>query len=507
MRKTLIFVVAALVMSGGAVLSRVDRSAPPDFNDQGKKFFDDFDPTTCTTLEVIDYDPTTATVLPFKVAKKDGKWVIPSHYDYPADAKQRLVDTASGITGLVKDSIRSDRVEDQESFGVVDPLDPKASSSLKGIGKRITLKDASEKVLADFIIGNAVKDHPDQRYVRVPGQKRSYGVNVKIDLSTRFADWIETNLLKLDVARVRKVVIDHKGFDPTTGQEVPGEVVTLERKDASTPWTIDGLTPDKEPNTETLTSLSTALGDVKIAGIRPKPEGLTEDLKQSPGEFKPTTQAAWRSMVSKGFYLLKTGFYSNKGTVTVETDEGVVYTLRYGEVLVASGDELSAGKEPAKEAQDLGKATEKATGKSAEGTSEGRYLFVTATFDPNLIPPPKPSANPDDDKFPDDPFAYNEGETGIVPPSAAAKEKAEKLKADRDKLIADGQKKAKELSDRFAAWYYVTPGDSYRTIVQDRAKLVREKGTGAKTPPPGGRSPLPQGFPGGLGGPPFGPGE
>ena len=154
------------------------------------------------------------------MTQKDGKWVIPSHYDYPADAKQRLVDTATGVIGLTKDSIRSDRVEDQEAFGVVDPLDPK-STSLKGIGKRVTLKDASDKVLADFIIGNEVKDHPDQRYVRVPGQKRIYGVNVKVDLSTRFADWIETNLLKLDAARVRKVVIDHKSFDPANARARP----------------------------------------------------------------------------------------------------------------------------------------------------------------------------------------------------------------------------------------------------------------------------------------------
>ncbi len=490
-QKTLVFVVAALLMTGGAVLSRVDFSARPEaFNDQGKKFFDDFDPTTCTTLEVIDYDPATATVLPFKVTLKNGKWVIPSHYDYPADAKQRLIDTASGVTGLVKDSIRSDRVEDQEVFGVVDPLDTKASSNLKGIGKRVTLKDASEKVLADFIIGNPVKDHPDQRYVRVPGQKRIYGVNVKVDLSTRFAEWIETNLLKLDVARVRKVIIDHKGFDPTTGQEVPGEVITLERKDAATPWTIEGTPPGKEPNTETLLALATALGDVKIAGIRPKPEGLTEDLKQAPGEVKPTTQASWRSMVSRGFYLLKTGLYSNKGTVTVETDEGVAYTLRYGEVVFATGDELSAGIEPSKEAKDLGKATNK----GSEGTSEGRYLFVTATFDPTLLPPPKPSTDPDD-KFPDDPFAYDEGEKTLVPESLAAKDKAEKLKVERDKLIVDGQKRAKELSDRFAAWYYVTPGDSYRTIVQDRDKLIRDKGTGTPKAQPGGR---PGGFPGGL---------
>ena len=502
MRKTLIFVVAAVLMTGAALVGRVDRSGSPEaFNDQGKKFFDDFDPTTCTTLEVIDYDPATASVLPFKVTQEAGKWVIPSHYNYRADAKQRLIDTASGVTGLVKNTIRSDRVEDQEAFGVVDPLDIKASNSLKGIGKRVTLKDATDKVLADFIIGKEVKDHPEQRYVRVPGQKRTYGVDVKVDLSTRFADWIETNLLKLDVARVRKVVIDHKGFDPTSGREVPGEVVTLSRKDASTPWTIDGLAPGKEPNTETLLALSNALGDLKIAGIRPKPEGLTEDLKQTPGEVKPTTQAAWRSMVNKGFYLLKTGLYSNKGTVTVETDEGVAYALRYGEVVFATGDELSAGTEPTKEAKDLAKATNKGT----EATSEGRYLFATATFDPALLPPPKPSTN-DDDKFPDDPFVYAEGEKPLVPEGPAAKAKAEKLAAERDKQVADGKKRAKDLSDRFATWYYVTPGDSYRTIVQDRDKLVRDKGTGTPKPPTGGRpggfpGGLPPGFPGGLGQP------
>src|SRR3954447_22365389 len=128
-RKTLVFVVAALLMTGAALLGRVDRSIRPEaFDDQGKKFFEDFDPTTCTTLEVIDFDPATASVSPFKVTQKAGKWVIPSHYDYPADAKQRLIDTASGVFGLTKDSIRSDRVEDQEAFGVIDPLDLKATS-------------------------------------------------------------------------------------------------------------------------------------------------------------------------------------------------------------------------------------------------------------------------------------------------------------------------------------------------------------------------------------------
>src|SRR4051794_8989214 len=101
-RKTLAFVaVAVALMGAAAIVDRVDRSSRPEaFNDQGRKFFDDFDPAACTTLEVFEYDPSTLSPLPFKATLKDGKWVIPSHYDYPADAKQRLVETATGVIGL-----------------------------------------------------------------------------------------------------------------------------------------------------------------------------------------------------------------------------------------------------------------------------------------------------------------------------------------------------------------------------------------------------------------------
>jgi Domain of unknown function (DUF4340) len=499
-KKTLAYVAVALVMASVALYARYDRSSRPEvFDDQGKKFFDDFDPNTCTSLEVIDYDPAIASVLPFKVSLKDGNWVIPSHHDYPADARQRLVDTATGVIGLTKDSIRSDRSEDHEAFGVIDPLDVKATT-LRGIGKRVTLRDVTDKVLADFIIGNEVKDHPDQRYVRDPRLKRTYGVKVKADLSTRFADWIETNLLKLDATRVRKVVIDHKSFDLENRQVIPGDSITLERKDANSTWTVSDTPPDKEPNTETLLAMSKALGDLKIAGIRPKPEGLTDDLKQAPGEIKPKTQEALVSLVRKGFFPLSAGMLSSKGIVTVTTDEGIVYTLRFGEVLIAAGNELSAGTEPSKSA----KALEKAAGKPSDESSEGRYLFVTAAFDPDLLPPPPPPT--EDDKFPDDPFSYGEGENKLLPVSSAARAKAEKLQKDRDDAIAEGKKRAKELSDRFAAWYYVTPGDSYKTIVLDRPNLIRDKSAKPANPRPG-----PGGFPPGFNpanlGQPFPPGN
>ena len=87
--KTLTFVAVALLLTGAAFVSTRDHSQKSArFNDQGQPFFADFkDPLACTDLEVVSFDPSTATATRFRVMFKDKKWVIPSHYDYPADAQ------------------------------------------------------------------------------------------------------------------------------------------------------------------------------------------------------------------------------------------------------------------------------------------------------------------------------------------------------------------------------------------------------------------------------------
>jgi len=498
--KTLIFVAVALLLTGAAFLRIPDRSGQDlAFNDQGQPFFPEFkDPFACTHLQVVDYEASTATASEFEVKFKDGKWVIPSHYDYPADAKDRLAKTASSVMDLTKDTIRSDRVEDQEEMGVIDPLDSKVTS-LKGRGKRITLRDASEKILADFIVGNEVRKTGEdgsetatgQRYVRVPGQKRIYGVNLKADLSTKFADWIETNLLKLDASKVRKVVVDHHKVDPDRQVIVPGEVLTLERKDAGTPWTTNGVPEGKELDAEKLTAMTTALSDLKITGVRPKPDGLSRELKVATGsDVKPTTRQELASLVSKGFYPTAKGLYSNQGDVIVSTDEGVVYTLRYGEVVIASGLELTAGTDES----DAAKDQDKDKAKKPDGGVENRYLMVTVSFDPSLIPPPPAE---DTSKapltLPEDPFQKAPDDPKRVAEEKEAKEKEDRVKAEHERKLADGQKRVNELAERFAGWYYVTPGDSFKSISLDRANLIQDPKP--KTEIPGGMPPGMGGFP------------
>ena len=485
LQKTSVFVAVALLLTGAAV-ARLPGRATSDkvFGDQGQPFFPDFaDPNSATSMEVIEYDSATGSPQPFQVMLKDKGWVIPSHHDYPADAKDRLKNTAVGVIDLKKDAIRSVKREDHKALGVLDPLDPKVAGS-EGVGKRVILRDRTQKVLADFIIGKEVPNHPDQRYVRVPDQKQTYSVNVKVDLSTRFSDWIETNLLKLDKGRLRRLAFDNHKVDPEQGTIQAGEVFSIARKDASAPWTMEPPPPpDQEVNTEKVTTLTTSLGDLKIAGVRPMPEGAARDLRalKEGGTLTPTSRQSLQSLMSKGFYPTRKGLVSNQGDVRVGTDEGVVYTLRFGEVTFATGEDLTAGKKEEKgPGKDKGKdASEE---KKSTGGIESRYLLVTVDFDPALIPEPAPEPTAAPTKLPDDVFQPEPGSAAARELEKAAQDRATRLKAETDRKIADGRKRAAELSERFLAWYYVVPGDNFRDIVLDRAALLRKKSDKPETP-------------------------
>jgi hypothetical protein len=506
LHKTLTFAAVALVLTGAAVIRLPGRSTTDvAFNDQGKPFFPNFkDPLACTDLEVVDYDPTTATASRFQVKFQGGRWVIPSHYNYAADAKDRLAKTAAGVMDLTKDTIRSDRVEDHEELGVIDPLDTQ-TTSLRGRGKRVTLRDASERILADYIIGKEIpresakgSDSAKQFYVRVPGQKRTYGVTLKLDPSTKFADWIETNLLKVDTFKIRKVVFDNYKVDIAERTLQPGEGLTIDRRESSGPWNLNVEIPaGQELNTEKINDMITALGDLKIVGVRPKPAGLSRDLRASEGALQLTQNSSVLSLSSKGYYAMRDGrLLSNQGDVIVSTEEGIVYTLRFGEVTFATGDALSAGASESAEAE---KAKQKAEPKKAEGAgAESRFLMVTVSFDPALIPEPRPEPEPPL-TIPDDPFQLAPDDPKRIAEEKAEKEKEERKKAERDKKIADGKKRAEELTDRFANWYYVTPGPSFRSISLDRAALLRPK---TAAPSPGGTPPAFPGMPHGLTPPP-----
>src|SRR3972149_2837539 len=103
--KTLTFVAVALAMLISALVARpsLPRSRPEDGRTQ-PLFPDLKDPLAVTSLEIVDFDDQRGEVHPFQVAQVDVKgkarWSIPSHDNYPADAKDQVASAAAGLMGL-----------------------------------------------------------------------------------------------------------------------------------------------------------------------------------------------------------------------------------------------------------------------------------------------------------------------------------------------------------------------------------------------------------------------
>lgn len=411
LKTTLFFVLGAVVLAGAAVIVDPGASSPEIFSDQGELFFPDFtDPNAPKAIEVVDYDNETATATPLKVEFTEGQWILPSHNNYPADASDRLAKTAAALIEIKKDQIVSDRVEDHATYGVIDPLDQDATS-LEGRGKRVTLKDGNDGVLADFVIGAEVEGKPGQRYMRVPGQRRVYAVQTQVDPSAEFRDWIETDLLKVAAADLRRVLINNYQIQEQFGRArvAPRETLELTKNDEGE-WRLGS----QQPNETAMSALTGALDNLKIVDVLPKPDFLTADL-QAKGQITPSMQAA-RALVDKGFYLGGDGqIFGNEGEIIVDAKNGIRYTLQFGEIA------SSGAKQDAEEAE--------------SGQGERRFLLIAVNYSEQRA-------------------------KGYAGDSAEPDEK--------------GQELHKELQDRFAGWYYVISGADFSNLRPSRSSLLKK---------------------------------
>ena len=451
-QKTFTFAGVAFVLAVLAFLINLPRARTPEaFFDKGELFFPEFtDPNAATTLEVIQYNEETGSPVPFKVTFKDGLWTIPSHHDYPADAKDRLAETAAGIMQIRKDDFRSDNPADHEAFGVIDPLD-ETNPALKGRGERVTIKGKNDEILADIILGKKVEGNEKFRFVRLPGQRRVYAARVDVDISTKFSDWIETDLLKVYKSDITQVILKDYSINERTLRVIQRDVVVLNKEGSD--WVANNMRADEEVDNTKMNDLLTAVDQLKIVGVRPKPHGLSEQLTMMSGGVR-LTNSDILSLQSKGFYFSGDGqLLSNEGELEVKTKDGVIYTLRFGEVVYGSGLELTAG-------------IEDTTGTEEEsGTGENRYLFITTRFDPTTFPEPEKPKNLDFQSKADSLW------TDADRRNKELFDKHEEWK----KKVEKGQKLSDELNARFARWYYVISAKSFDKIHLQRKDLMKKK--------------------------------
>ncbi len=530
--KTLIFVLAAvgILLVAWAVQPRLPEERPQE--EVGQLLVPEFDPRSTASLEIVKYDEKEARIETFEVThnKQKGGWSIPSHDNYPADAKEHLAEAAITFTNVKILDVAAEDPGDHKQYGVLDP-DPR--DPREGMGTKVIMKDKEGKELVALIIGKQASppssgqsSGPSElRYVRRVGDDRVFVAAVNIDrLSTKFEDWIEKDLLKLNPWDIKEVEIQDYSVDIVRGMIIQRGQMTLEYNDTGDPrWKLVqdlqaaekglqqlGLGPEEELNTAKLDDMKFALDDLKIVDVNPKPAGLSADLKAE--ETLITNREAVTNLAARGFYPAQVeGRYeivSNEGQIRVLMKDGVEYLLRFG-------GPAGTGKAEEKQAP---KSESKPKEKSEDQkTSPGmnRFIMVTARFNESAIPKPQLEPLPEDTS--EKPSAEAKSES--KPASASPKEKPEskpeskpsektdpakqektepkkdpeqtkkeleqrrqeiqkenerKQKEYQEKL-EQGRKRAKELNDRFADWYYIISEETYKKIRLTRSDIVKKK--------------------------------
>jgi hypothetical protein len=562
--KTAFFAVAAavLVVAAWFTIPRAPQAASGGgVQVVGKKLFQ-FDPAMVDSMKVLQFDQKGSQPVALEVAKRNSLWVLPTHGNYPADAKDHLAAAANslndlkilgfapgfnpGAPPLSEDAKRAA----YNQFGVVDPDPDKVKSSDSGIGTRITMKDAAGKELASAIIGKPLGEQNDQCYIREEGKEPVYiGQLDPSKLSVKFADWIEPNLLNLNSMDLKQVHINDYSIerlvDPQTQERFQGRVphgdYKLDLPSGEQPWKLTEdvefdiktgkkvdrkLAADEELNTSALDGLKSALEDLKIVDVERKPAQVPADLR-----IRTIDEATAETLQDHGYFAVPIDpkkpdaldIVSKFGEISLQMSDGARYILRFGNT---TG--LSAAKD------------KKADGKESS-TGMDRYLFVMADFNQDAIPKPaieklppeenkkaeekkpadkkadakdakpgeemkKDDAKKDDVKKPADAKAGDAKKAESPKPdaaksdqpkkedtakadAAAAAEKAKLRKAEQERIdkenqrrqdeykdkVAAGKKHVDELNKRFAAWYYVIPGDVYDKIHLDRKAMVKKK--------------------------------
>ena len=166
----------------------------------------------------------------------------------------------------------------------------------------------SEKVLADFIIGKEVQGSRP-RSARPRSVTSACRVRNEPTASTSRSTSRPSSptgsrptCSSSTPARCAGSKFDNHKVDPRARRDPPGEVTgASSARIPPGPWTIeDDAPPGQELNTEKISDLTTALADLKIVGVRPKPAGLTRDLQHRSEKQAAEEAATCSSLQAQG---------------------------------------------------------------------------------------------------------------------------------------------------------------------------------------------------------------
>ncbi len=475
--KTITLVALAVVCGIAAMYSSREAKEITELDLVGTKFVN-VDPLEVTRLKVARFDPVTGERHPFEVAKSGDVFSIPSHEGYPADAKDRIKDSVNLLNGSDILALASKAKESHEDFGVLDPEDTSLGQGATGVGMRVTMSAGGDEPLADFIIGKEVKGQKNQHYVRKAGQNEVYVIEIQPDkLSTKFEDWVERDFLKFNPWDMEKVAIDNYSLRKEEQVDLFRGQVTLalgqdwnskfELGYKNSEWKLDKfetfddqknptevkLADDEELNKTKLNAMKDALDDLEIVDVRRKPENFNEhwqELQKKDPKVQEGIEKILSDLQQRGFFVLPPQgpdepplFLSDNGELNVGMEDGVQYTLRFGNTAGAGQNKKEEDKADAADKEEA--AADGGDDKDDKaGANVLRYLLVTAKFDESLleqpelkeVPPEEPPAEEPAEKPADKPASEPAKDSAAPNESPAADDADKKPTTEGDKPTA-----------------------------------------------------------------------
>ena len=407
--QTLKFLVVAVGALGVAYLTSVMTQPDPvkGFGLIGEEFFPDLSPGEVTGIRVVTSSEDTATHTVFKVAFKDGAYRIESRNDYPADGKEQLGKTSNALLGVKREALISRISADHEKYGVVDPLDRDLDTT-EGRGHRITLYKEDDIPVADLIVGSPVEGQAKQNYARLVGGAETFIVTLDFEVSTKFSDWVEDDLLKLDRDNLISIQSQKSTSDRETMSVKTDVLAHVTRTSSSDTWHLKGLKDTEEVDADRLRNAADTLGNLKLIGVSERPEIQGKRLLNSdltiPKEFQRQmgliSQVIQGDLQRRGFRIFPSKdelkFIADEGELIAGTKNGIEYHLSFGSVFSGTEEEIQLGgadtdskdKDASDDKDKKDAGDNEATGPSPKTTDlRGRYVFARTAFNKDLLGP------------------------------------------------------------------------------------------------------------------------
>jgi hypothetical protein len=143
-----------------------------------------------------------------KIADKNGKWVIASQEDYPAntEAVRKLILAAS-------DAQLTERKTGKKSkLGLLGLSDPKVTGASSRL---IRFLDDKDRPIAEIVVGNKKTDafgtNKSGSYVRKPNEDQAWLANRSIDATAALSGWAKTRVVDVPTNTIKTASIEVAG--------------------------------------------------------------------------------------------------------------------------------------------------------------------------------------------------------------------------------------------------------------------------------------------------------